>query len=548
MPKALLINPRPLEFEMLESVSIPFSVLYLGTYLKKRGGWDVRVIDGMTEPTERSYRAKVVEEAKKADVVGFSVMTPHIADAVETTRLVRKHAPDAVILWGGIHPTLFPDQTLRHPDVDFIAYGEGEDALLNFAKALEAGGDVSKVPAIGYKKDGTPRLNPFGTTVDVSDLPVPDYSLLERFHFYVAPREYDGRKWKHDKVRQAQIHCGRGCPYDCTFCINTVYDMPALRKHRAFPAQRIYDEMKWFRDTHGCEYFALQDELFFVNKERLDELIALLERNPLGVRWDTNPRVNFFNEAYITEPYLERLRAVGYDHFSLAVESGSTRVLQILKKNIKVEKAVEAVGLVHKHGMRVSTSFMIGIPGEEREDMYKSLKLGIRLYWAADGQINYFGPQIFRPYPGAELFEKAKRCGLKTPSSLDEWATVAVNPYFGFLQTEYLPWLDAEKRSDINFIIKYFTVVLRSRLDRTIFLLPKRVIPVAILLHLLLRLRRAFGEYDRFWFVERSILNFLTPFERLHRQARFRLRRWWREMCGRVGEASTAAEEYAQAA
>lgn len=526
MPKAVLVNPRILEFEMNEGIGIPFPILFLGTHLKHHLGWDVKLIDGMTEPTDRAYRAKLLEHTKDADFVGFSVTTPQVADALESSRLVKRHCPNAgPILWGGVHPTLFPQVCLTDPAVDFIGYGEGEETILEFARALGNGRDFSKVPSLGYRLGGQARMTPFGKPVEMEKIPFPEYDLLDNFEVYVAPRKIDYRKNVTDLVRSAQILCGRGCPYDCTFCINVVYDKIELRKHRAFDARRTYEEMKWFRDRWGVEHLYLTDELFFVNKPRLDALLELLEREPLGIRWDTHSRANFFNEAYLNDEYLERLKNVGYDHFLLFVESGSEKVLQILKKNVKIDHIKSSIAQSYRHGFRTSAGFMIGVPGEEREDMYKTLKLGIELHRITDGNLGIMGPQVFRPYPGAELYEKARKMGLKVPRDLDEWATVAVNPIYGFLGMEHLPWLDDEKRSDIRFICRYFTVVLLSRLDRTLLKLPWRAIPVAFLLHLLLKVRHLFGEYDRFWFVERAIIGFCNPIEMAYRRARLWVRR-----------------------
>lgn len=526
MPKALLVNPRPAEFEMLDAASIPFSILYLGTFLKVHAGWDVALVDGMTE-TDRSYREKVAAHARGADLVGFSVMTPQIADALAMTTLARRENPRAAIVWGGIHPTLFPDQTLRHDAIDFIAYGEGEETLLALARALGGEGRLSDVAALGFKEEGRSRLTPFRRTVDVATLPFPDHALLDNFEAYLSPRKVDNRKYVRRRYRVGQIHCGRGCPFDCAFCVNVVYDHPAMRRHRAFDVRRTHEEMKWFRDR-GAEYLILQDELFFANKPRLDALVDLLEREPIGLPWDANPRVNFVNNSYLNDSALERLKAVGLEHFCFAPESGSRRVLLSLKKNVTVEQSERAVADSHRHGFRVSAGFMIGMPGEEVSDMRETLRLGIRLYESVGGDIYFIGPQVFRPYPGAALFEEARRRGLSVPRSVEEWAEAGINPYFGFLDVSRFPWLDDRKRAEINFIVKYFTVVLGTRLDRSLLSIPARAIPIAFLLHLLLRLRRAFGAYERFWGVERAILNAVTPLEHALRRVRYALRRFRR--------------------
>lgn len=526
MEKILLVSPRPLEFEMLDNASIPFSVLYLGTWLK-HNGFDVEVVDGVVQPTTRAYEERVLEAARDCVAVGFSVMTPHVKDALDMTKKVKAAYPQCATLWGGVHPTLFADQTLRHPAIDFVMYGEGEDNLLELMRQLSrATPDLAKVPGLGYKVDGRSRMTAFGKAVEVSKLPFPDYSLLAPLEPYVAPRNMSRKKNERMMHRFVGIHCGRGCPYDCSFCINTVFDEGSLRRHRAFSAQRTYEEMKWWVDHHGVTYFGLQDELFFVNRPRLEELVGLFEQKPLNVRWTAAPRINYFNEAYIGKKFLRRLKDSGFNNFAMSIESGSDRVLSLLRKNVRKEQAVEAFRNQREAGIEGIAGFMIGIPGEEVEDMYQSLSLAIELYRVADGHLAYVGPQIFRPYPGAGLFETARKMGLKSPDNLEDWAKLAVNPMFGFLDVKYLPWLDDEKRRHINFIIKYVTVVLGARLDRNIFKFPVRMIVVAVPLLLLLKLRIRFGILDRYWLIERTVLNAVTPVETLNR----RLKLYWRKI------------------
>jgi len=524
--KFLLINPRPLEFELLEAIGIPFNILYLGTWLKHHG-FDVEIIDGLVQPSTRVFYDRVMEGARDAAVVGVSVMTPHVADSLELSKKIKEKYPRCAVLWGGIHPTLFPDSTLKHPAIDFVIYGEGEDAILHLARELQKEHpNFAAVPGMGFKlPDGKFKMTQFRTTVEVNKLPDPDYSLLEPFDPYLIPRNLSRKKSHREMYRYASIHCGRGCPYDCTFCINTVYDQPLLRRHRAFPAERTFAEMKWFKEKHGVQYISLQDELFFVNRPRLEKLVDLMEKEPLGVIWDTNVRVNYFNEAYVDRKFLTRIYDLGYRKFNLSVESGSDRVIKALHKNILREQALQTVQNVAEAGMTPTAGFMIGIPGEEVEDMYKTLKLAIELYTSVNGKMSFIGPQTFRPYPGAELFETARKMGLKTPANLEDWATIAVNPMFGFLDMRFLPWLDDNKRRHINFIQKYFTVVLGCRLDWSVLKLPLRMMLVSVPLHLLLKLRVRFGVLDRFWLIERTILNTLTPAEAVLRKLRVQYRK-----------------------
>ena len=131
--KLLLINPK---FEpdysqkgIESSRSIPRNLLCLGTYIKNKGH-DVKILDMALHVITNTFSLQVAD----ADVIGFTVMTAQIKNALYLSRWIKDVYPKKKIVWGGIHPTLFPEQTIEEKSIDYVVVGEGEESLLKIMK------------------------------------------------------------------------------------------------------------------------------------------------------------------------------------------------------------------------------------------------------------------------------------------------------------------------------------------------------------------------------------------------------------------------------
>ena len=118
----------------------------------------------------------------RPDVVGFSVLTGEmLRDAITMSKQVRARNGNTPVVWGGVHPTLLPFQTIVAPYIDYIVVGEGEHTFLELLRHLEDKTDIGAIPGVCYlgKEDGKPAYTgdrPFIDNLDT--LPDPDWELL----------------------------------------------------------------------------------------------------------------------------------------------------------------------------------------------------------------------------------------------------------------------------------------------------------------------------------------------------------------------------------
>ncbi len=439
--KVLLIYPSSFpdvpgaDIEVEQYPFLPNGVLCLGSFLKSRGH-EVRLIDCRLYP-KAQILDMVLAEAPGCTCVGISAMTGQLRHGMVLAESVRTVA-EVPLVWGGIHPTLFPEQTLADPLVDYIIHGEAEYSFLELLDFL-AGRPVSLegIEGLGYESDGGLVVNPPPAPLDVTDLPDPDYSLLE-IERYIEREVYDYAGSR--RVRGLDVHTSRGCPYRCSFCTNI---LPAFKKWRAKDANRVLADLDGLAKRFDLEHIWFSDDFFFGSRSRVRTILEGMVQRGLGVTWEANARVDNFRPGYLNDEMLGLLAESGCTSLRFGVESGSQPVLDILRKDITPEQAVEAFTKCEKQGIVANGFLMIGIPGETIDDIRRTIGLILRLHEVSPSSI-LGTPGVFRPYPGTELYEECRRLGFREPTSMRQWAEYdfggpASNLY---LRAEDLPWVD----------------------------------------------------------------------------------------------------------
>src|SRR5271169_1398982 len=140
-----------------QEATAPLGILAVSTPLLN-AGYQVRIIDSTITP---HFQRRVIEELKDALCLAVSLVTgPMIRETVQVAREVKRLYPKLPIILGGWHPSLLPDQTLAADCVDVVVVGQGEEALLEVIRHIEAGESLRGIPGVGYKVDGQIRFNP----------------------------------------------------------------------------------------------------------------------------------------------------------------------------------------------------------------------------------------------------------------------------------------------------------------------------------------------------------------------------------------------------
>lgn len=364
----------------------PFGITTLATILRQRNH-EVRLIDG-TGALLSLHEVISEIESFKPEVIGISSLTPNYPNALMLARRIRKDFPEAVLVLGGVHPTVFPEEVLEECDAHFVVAGEGEIAFLEVVENL---GSPSSRLRKGVIR--SPRL------IEGENIIFPDYDLLP-VHNYLNYTQ------KLRKIKSLPVIVTRGCPYSCSFCaVGTIMG----KRWRAMPPGRSAEKIAELAEKFSLEGIWFKDSILNLNRKWIDEFSLHLHKLLPDLKWQMNTRADLIREEEI-----ETLSQRGLVQVDLGIEAGTDKSLKILKKGITVETVRKAVKILKKY-VRVAGFFMIGIPGETEEDIYQTVS------FAKELQLDSYSWSIFQPLPGSELFEMlVKKCGTKIP----DWKTL----------------------------------------------------------------------------------------------------------------------------
>jgi radical SAM superfamily enzyme YgiQ (UPF0313 family) len=450
----------------------PWGILSLGSYLKHIG-IDVSLLPG-TYYSSSEFEALFQELVPQAPIVGLTCFSTDVAIVKKLVDRIKADYPEKKIVVGGPHAILLPESTLAYKNIDFVVSGPGEEALEGIVRQdLGGGRDFESIPGIGFKREGTAFLTRKCSTVP--EYPI-DFSLLPE------------RKTR-NMSKYVEFLSGRGCSFVCTFCYNAVCGHKWIGKSAA----RMVEELQGIVDEFDPEMIMFQDDNFFHSKERVYEFIELYRARGFSFRWAANCRANYFSKNYVNSDLLRALEDINCHELRFGMESGSQRILDILKKGIKLSQMYRVVDLMSKSPIVGNYSFLMGVPGETVDD-YKMTMEFIKHIAKKDATAIILGPQYYRIYPGGELYNSIiAEYDFTDPKSFEDWAEVVRDDYFGLSKGFDYPWIDDVKFPRYADILVLLARKPISDLLSTVYKAP------GVIFALLARLRLKTGWYSAMW-------------------------------------------------
>lgn len=321
---------------------------YIASYLRKNN-IDARIFDG-TFHSPRDILRQVLEY--NPDIAGISVQTATAEYSFDLAGKMKEKNKNITIVFGGPHPTIVPEETMKNKDVDTVVVGEGEETMLDVCKNLH---QLEKVKGIWFKQDGNIIKNPERELIKNLDaLPFPAYDLLNDEYFK------DG----------GVIMCSRGCAFNCSFC------QPTLRKLfgnavRFRSAKNIIEEIEFLIKKYNIKHFLFHDDTFTVNKAWVKELCNEILEHKLNIKWICKGRINT-----VDRELLKIMKDAGCTDIEFGVESGSEKIRNtILNKNISNELIINVFNMCKEVGIDTTAFLMVGSPHETKETIEDTIEL-----------------------------------------------------------------------------------------------------------------------------------------------------------------------------
>jgi radical SAM superfamily enzyme YgiQ (UPF0313 family) len=336
------------------------------------------------------------------DLVGS--YQPHLIglSSIEVTHRLGVRLLDAVkrtgipTIAGGPYATFAPEIAIRADSVDMVCVGEGEQPLVELCQKLRDGGDITGIANLWVKSGGQIHKNPVRKPVDLDTLPRQDWSVYDERRFW---------KPMGGKISvTGTFEMNRGCPYDCTYCINSGYKElygGFGGYYREQDVVRLVDEMAEKKEQYNLVYVYLVAESFLTTTTKRVETFARLYKEKVGLPFWVEAR-----PESITRDKIALLNEMGCEGISVGVESGNAELRKnMLGRDIADKTILRAFELLRETGIRVSANNVIGFPTETREMIFDTIRL--------DRQVQPDGVMVsfFSPYKGAKLRDLCQEMG-----------------------------------------------------------------------------------------------------------------------------------------
>lgn len=398
----------------------PYSLLPIAGVLLE-AGHQVRVLDARVEELS-------TVDPETFDIVGITSISGYqVAGGLAAARYVRKRVPAVPIVWGGVHASSAPEETIRHPLVDIVVRGEGERTFLNLIDALDKNTSLHEVTGLTFIEDGEVVSTEDTPFIDLDETPFLPYHLVNMELYPHFAR----------KPSRAFYESSRGCPNNCGFCYNRAMHK---RKWRPKSATRVLDELEYISDLLKPDFICQMDDNFSVSKKRVQEIASgMIER---GIRCEWPMYSRFDHAVNYDSEFLKTLKESGCTSMSFGGESGSQRILDWMCKGITPDQMRETAALLKKYDIGCGVMFMAGFPDETDDEFRATLDLIdelVAIYPKLEPKLT-----IYTPFPGTALYQDAIEHGFKEPGSLEAWG----NYRYGVVDNS--PWLKGRRRSTLR--------------------------------------------------------------------------------------------------
>ena len=375
-----------------------WGVLVLAAVAKQRGH-EVAIVDAKGGGiTLEEATARVT--ALRPDVLGVSATTISINNGARIAAAVKAEMPQVTTVVGGPHVSAVPEATLAaFPEFDYGVSGEGEIAFFALLDALARGESPNRLTGVVARDaDGSVHANCRAPYIDDLDgLPFPAWDVLgDAFPHRFGPSIFNYRC-----TPMATLVTSRGCPFSCTFC-----DRSTSGKLGRYHSVDYVMEMCRMLADRGARHVIFYDDLFTVKKKRVIELCEAMIRAELPFTWSCNSHPNLLDLAT-----MKLMKRAGCWQIAYGVESGSQRVLNLVKHEVRLPRLRETLRMTREAGIRAKGYLMLGHPTETVESLEETRA------FLEDVDLDVAQVTKFTPYPGTPAYPTIHQYG----SFTEDW-------------------------------------------------------------------------------------------------------------------------------
>ncbi|MBF0424575.1 MAG: B12-binding domain-containing radical SAM protein [Magnetococcales bacterium] len=434
--KILFINPPLLVNKAVGDplIFMPLGIAYIAAVLEHTHA--VSILDANVEGWQRAskeadkhgigltfdeIRERIVRAAP--DIVGITIpFSTNAACSLRVAAIAKEVNPAIITVLGGPHPSVRPLETLNEPQVDYIVIGEGEQAMQELVTVLESGklATLPDIKGLGYKENGVAKLTtsrPMNNDLDA--IPLPAHHLLPMQLYFDAFE--GGAGARADYVyhhRWASMITSRGCPYNCCFCS---IHLSMGKKFRTRSIDNVMLEIERLVEKYGVRHINFEDDNLTFHQERIQDMCQRIVARGYQFTWSTP---NGIRADKLGEPLIRSMAESGCRRVFVAPESGVQHVVNtIIQKKMDLKEVEQSVRLFARYKVAVDGSFVMGLIGERKSDIWGTIFYAYRLKRLG---MNRAGFHIATPLFGTRLYDQAVAKGYLTANASAENMTTGV--------------------------------------------------------------------------------------------------------------------------
>jgi len=377
----------------LEPESAPYftySLPLVGAALEK-AGYKVEILDfELYKHKINNINLSKLILSKEFDIVGISGLITSYSFIQNIIHIIKKQYPKKKVILGGALASSIPEHTLNIMGADIIVYGEGIITIVNLMNTLNTKQSLKSVKGIYYRDKGKIiKTEPQPLVRNLDELPRPAYNLMDMKKYINNPDKYAGFK------RSLPFFTSFGCTGRCTFC----FRLYGKCSYRMYTIPRVIRDMKFLIKKYKIKHFELIDEHFLVARERVKKLCKEMIKQKLKVTWSCAARADSIDPEIVGI-----IKKAGCIFVGIGIESGSQRILDNMKKDVKVDQVKKALRILRKAKLAHGGTMMFGMVGENRQTIQKTIEFC--------KEMKHDAPFFWTtPYPGTEIYNNLKKEG-----------------------------------------------------------------------------------------------------------------------------------------
>jgi len=378
--------------------------LAYATGVLEQAGFNVMLIDAPAEGLKIDEILRSIQEFSPRLIV-LDTSTASVHSDIQTAKTLKEKFPEAYIVMVGTHVSALPEETLRSSrDIDAVARREYDHTLRDLAGVLQTGSPMSSVEGLSFRQGDSIINNPDRPFIEELDS-IPFVTKVFKKHLDIRNYFFAAAHFP-----MVMTFTGRGCRHRCTFCVypQTFHG----RKYRVRSPENVVEEFEWIKNQMpDVKEIGIEDDTFASDRGRARRISELILKKDLRLKWYCNVRPDLDYET------LRVMKRAGCRLVTTGFESGSQEMLDVMKKDLKLDRMRQFTENARKAKILVHGCIVIGNPGETRKTIRQSIDFAKKL----NCDSMQFYPLFV--YPGTEAYQNATERGCLTTTDYSQWVT-----------------------------------------------------------------------------------------------------------------------------